>query len=101
MKKSQEDIIVIDFEGSYCQKGEHCFKLVLNKKVFKDSQCVDIDLISPENDRLEIDVKKWGRKINCCFTIEDEWTDGVYLVKISYEKDNEKKQKYLECWIVR
>lgn len=80
MKKSREPYVIYNLRETYAETGRFEFKVVLNPDVFKNGLGSDVNLINADRRDMPVDVKRWGRKINCGFTIDETVPDGVVTI---------------------
>ena len=102
MKKLRNQITILDFKRTYHEKGACDFRIVLNKEYFNNGHDISVDMIDPEGQHVAVDVKCWGRKINCSFTIDDDMPDGVCVLNIDlHNKKGKIMRETLHCWVIK
>lgn len=101
MKSFNEKISIIDLRETYHEMGDYSFKIILNPKHFKSSHESNVCLYSTTHDIMECDVKKWGRKINCSFKIDQFMQNGVCMIEMDLIDDNGVHHKEIrKFWVV-
>jgi hypothetical protein len=68
---------VYGLDETYPYLGKFSFKIVLNPRFFKSGQEFDVQLIDSSRRLMNFELKKWGRKLNITFTIDQSVPDGV------------------------
>lgn len=102
MQKFDGNFVILDMEETYCELGEHNFKIVLNPKVFKDSHDVAIEMFDPDSNPMKVNVRKWGRKMQFNFLIDEKVSNGVCIVKLNMVTDkNQELKETLHYWIIK
>ena len=102
MKKFDGNIVVFDLLDTYHELKEHCFKIVLSPKIFKNSHDVMVEMLDANNEPLELDVRRWGRKINCTFDLTKSVPDGVCVIKMKASTGSGKKiTETFHCWVIK
>lgn len=86
-----EYLMITDKQDTYCELGEHTFKVVLNQHYFKNSNKVKIKLYDPSGKEMQARVDNWGRKMFVTFNITNDLSNGVAIISIDAEKDNKEK----------
>lgn len=102
MARAPEKFVVYNLRETYHELGSYEFKVVLNPKFFKNSHRSELTLVDSDGRPMRYEVKKWGRKINCAFTIDPSVADGVsqaYL-KLLTEKDDEVAGRLI-FWVIK
>jgi hypothetical protein len=82
MARSVEKYVVYNLRETYAELGEFEFKVVLNPRFFKNSHDSDMTVVDSDGRLMVFELKKWGRKMNCRFTVNDETADGVALARV-------------------
>jgi hypothetical protein len=86
----------------YHELGTYEFKIVLNPRFFTNSHLSEISFLNPDGGPMTCSVDKWGRKINCSFTVDDGIPDGVILVNMRLVDDKEQVTNHrLTLWVVK
>lgn len=80
MKKTKAPYIIYNLRETYAEMGRFEFKVVLNPDVFKNGLESKVKFIDADQKEMKVDVKRWGRKINCTFIIDQNVPDGVVTV---------------------
>jgi len=102
MKKFDGNMIIFDLRQTYHEMGTYAFKIVLNPKIFKSSHESKIKLIDPDHNEVNLNVEKWGRKINCSFDIDESISNGVCLLEMGFISDKNKKiNECLSFWVIK
>jgi len=98
--KSFGDIVILDLLETYCEKGEHAFKMVFDPS--KKYRNVSVSMKDPDGNQMPVELRKWGKKMSCIFSIDDSISDGVCLINISYaDKQGNLYEKILHCWVIK
>ena len=97
--KFNSDIVILGLNETYVECGKHSFKIILNPKKFKNGKGINIKIIGPEHEDVDVNVDVWGRKLNCDFKINEEMINGVCQVRIFDE--NKKINKLLSFWVIK
>jgi hypothetical protein len=102
MPRNPEKFVVYNLRETYHELGQYEFKVVLNPKFFKNSHRSELILVDSDGKPMRFDVKKWGRKINCSFTIDPTVADGVSQahLKLLTEKE-ELVAGRLTFWVIK
>jgi len=102
MKKFDGNIVVFDLRETYHELCEYSFKIVLNPKLFKNCHDVDVKILDANNDLMEVDVRRWGRKVNCTFVLNETIPDGVCVVRLRAAADSGKNvvEKF-SFWVIK
>jgi len=100
--KRFDNITVLNFSDTYHETGHYEFKIILHKKKFKNGHHATVGMVNAEGRDVGLDVKKWGRKLNCFFSIEEHDPDGIYRVSVSAQDDfgNDINEEF-DCWVVK
>lgn len=96
------NILLVDLRETYHEIGNFSFKIVLNPKLFKNSHDSEVYAFDPENRDFNLNIEKWGRKINCSFTIDDSTPNGVCVIKLKLIKDGgEEVEETFSFWVIK
>ncbi len=102
MSRNIEKFVVFNLRQTYHELGEYEFKVVLSPKFFKNSHSSEFSLVDSDGRKVPHIIKKWGRKVNCSFVIDEGVADGVAVVRLVCK--DEKDQVDLctfSFWIVK
>ena len=102
MFKLYGNIAVYDLLETYHRCGKFSFKIVLDKKKFKNGHDSEVNIYDCHNKAITTEVKKWGRKINCMFTIDKNPPDGVSTIYVDIPDENDIIiRETLRFWIIK
>lgn len=102
MKKSDSNILVRDLLDTYHELGECSFKIILNPKLFKNAHDIKVEMTDAENNKMPVEIRYWGRKINCTFHLTTSTPNGVNVTNISAVTDKGKTvKKKLHYWVIK
>lgn len=73
---------VYGLDETYPELGSYSFKIVLNPRFFKAGHELDVVVVDSDRKPMKYDVKKWGRKLNVTFVIDQQVADGVAFASI-------------------
>lgn len=82
MQPTRKPFVIYNLRETYHEPGRFDFKIVLDPKHFKNGHTSEVTLTNPDLKPMPVDVKTWGRKINCTFQIDDSVPDGVVTVNV-------------------
>lgn len=98
----EDFFVVYNIRETYHELGTYEIKIVLSPKHFKNGHLSDIVIVDSDGKPMKHDVQKWGRKINCTFTIDPTVSDGVAAIRMNLVTAKERKvQKMLTFWIIK
>lgn len=102
MSSDVDRFVVFNLREIYHELGEYEFKIVLSPKSFKNSHLSDVTISDSDGRSILQSTKKWGRKINCVFRIDESVSDGVSVIRL-FLKDKEgcSLSRSLSFWIVK
>lgn len=72
---------VYGLRETYMDLGTYEIKIVLNPHIFKNSHDSTITLVDSDGKDIPLQVRKWGRKMNCSFVLSESVADGVAVGK--------------------
>ena len=84
---AQQKFILYNLRETYHELGRYEFKVVLDPRFFKNGHMSDLSCVDSDGRPVRFTFEKWGRKINCCFTIDPTVADGVSVVKMNLKDD--------------
>lgn len=82
-----QKFVVYNLKETYHELGQYEFKVVLDPRHFKNGHLSEVLLIDSDGRPMKYDVEKWGRKINCSFSLDKTVADGVSTVKMVLRDD--------------
>lgn len=98
----EDYFVAYNIRETYHELGTYEVKIVLNPRHFKNSHLSEVVILDSDGKPVKQDIKKWGRKINCVFTIDKDVSDGVAVVKIQLLTTKETKlNKQLTFWVIK
>lgn len=98
MAKSPAKYQVYGLDETYPELGDFSFKIVVSPRVFKAGQEFEVVMRDSDRNLMKIDLKKWGRKLNVTFTVDQSVSDGVASVFVV--RDGEEMGR-LNLWIIK
>lgn len=102
MKKFEGNLVVFDLKETYHELGQYTFKVVLNPSLFKDSHQSSVVMYDGSGKDMNFSLSKWGRKINCTFTLDNSVADGVCAVYLTLVNDKgETVPEFLSFWCIK
>lgn len=102
MPRQIDKYVVYNLRETYHEVGEYEFKVVLNPKYFKNSHMSEVTIIDSDRKPIKFILKKWGRKINCTFTIDQNVPDGVSHVELIMKDDHDNvTNEYFRFWVIK
>src|SRR6516225_4075534 len=85
--KPSERFGVYKLRETYAELGEYEFKVVLSPRHFKNSHLSEMTLVDSDGQPMRFELKKWGRKMNCVFIIDEMTSDGVAAARLQLKDD--------------
>lgn len=102
MKKTKAPFVIYNLRETYAEKGTYEFKVVLNPDVFKNGHASEVRLVDSDMKTVPAEVRKWGRKINCSFTIDDSIPDGVISIWLHLrDEGGDTVNGKAICWVIK
>jgi hypothetical protein len=100
--RSPDKFVVFNLRETYHELGEFEFKIVLNPRNFKNSHLSDLVVTDSSGQSMKYSIKKWGRKINCSFVIDQNSAEGRSHVKLSLRDSKEQLvEGHLMFWVIK
>lgn len=98
----QRTYVTYNLRETYHELGTFEFKIVLDPSMFKDSHMCEIHGVDSDGTRLPLEVKRWGRKMNCVMVVSPAVADGVAVMtmRLRNEEGLDVNER-LTCWIVK
>lgn len=97
-----KNFIIKQLRETYHEVGNFSFKIILDPNLYKSSHNSHVEFVDSDNNPMKYCVKKWGRKINCDFTIDETVSDGVSSVYIKLEKkDGNMINELIQFWVIK
>ena len=94
--------VAYNLRETYAELGEYEFKVVLSPKHFKNSHSSELSLRDSDGKTMRHEVNRWGRKMNCKFTIDDDCSDGVAACRLVLRDDRGRETvQQLTFWIIK
>ena len=94
--------VVYGLRETYPELGKYSFRVVLNPKVYSDCHESKMTMVDSDGTPMYFDVRKWGRKINCSFVIDEETADGVSSISLELKTDDGTwNRSRLSLWIIK
>ena len=87
MAKPADKYVVYNLRETYHELGEYEFKVVLNPRSFRNSHLSEMALVDSDGKPMRFELKKWGRKMNCSFHIDEKVADGIAVAKLSLKDE--------------
>lgn len=82
-----QKFVVYNLRETYHELGSFEFKVVLDPRYFKNGHLSEVSLVDSDGRSLKYNVQKWGRKINCSFSLDQAVADGISTVKMVLRDD--------------
>ena len=98
-QKSSDKFIVYGLLEIYHMLGIFDLKIVLSPKHFKNSHDYDLQIFDSDGEAIKFELIKWGRKMNCKFTIDNDVSDGIASVNIVNNKGT--SQGKFSFWVIK
>lgn len=99
----QEDKVYVTYglQDTYCDVGEYKFKVVLNPFFFKNAHECDAKIVGPSGKDIKYTFERWGRKMNFCFEIDNNVSEGLANIELNMRtKKGQEIKENLKFWIV-
>lgn len=97
-----EKFVVYNLRETYHELGEYEFKIVLSPRHFKNSHLSEMTLHDSDGKPMSCQIKKWGRKMNCLFKIDQSVADGVSNADIVLkEEGKDPLTARLTFWVIK
>lgn len=94
--------IVYNLREIYHELGSYEFKIVLDPRSFKNCHMSDVSCKDSDGKDMKMTHEKWGRKINCFFTIDGNVSDGVAVVDMKLKDDDgHEVSDRLTFWVIK
>jgi hypothetical protein len=87
MPKPADKYVVYNLRETYHELGEYEFKVVLSPRTFKNSHPSEMVLVDSDGKPIRFELKKWGRKMNCKFFIDQNVADGISVATLNLKDD--------------
>jgi hypothetical protein len=101
MARQIEKFTVYNLRETYHELGVYEFKVVLNQRFFKNSHDSDMTMVDSDGKPMAFSVKKWGRKMNCTFTIDNNVADGVASIRLFLAGKTQDPPVRLTLWVIK
>lgn len=102
MASVQKKFVIFNLRETYHELGKFDFKIVLDPRFFKNGHLSDVTLVDSDGKKIDCDVEKWGRKINCVFSVTDQVPDGVTTVNMILRDDGGKElTTRTQFWVIK
>lgn len=100
--KPSDKFVVYNLRETYHELGEYEFKVVLSPKYFKNSHISEMQLVDSDGKTMRFELKKWGRKMNCIFIVDETSADGVASARLQLKDDRGNiVPGHLTFWIIK
>jgi hypothetical protein len=99
----RKSVVVLGLDETYPELGEYEFKVALDPDRFQNSHHCDVHMIDSDGNPIKCVVRRWGRKMNCTFTIDPNVADGVSTILVSLKEDELASVITVRysCWIIK
>ena len=87
MAHPRQKYVFYNLRETYHELGEYDFKIVLDPRSFRNGHLSEISCVDSDGKPMTFDIQKWGRKINCKFTVDNKVSDGVSIMKMNLKDD--------------
>jgi hypothetical protein len=98
-----EDKLYVTYglKDTYCETGNHLFKVVLNPYYFKNAHSCDATIMWPDNTDVKYSLEKWGRKMNFSFFLDNNIPEGAANIELTLKtKKGEVIKNNIRFWII-
>jgi hypothetical protein len=100
--KPSDRFVVYNLRETYAELGEFEFKVVLSPRHFKNSHPSEMTLVDSDGKPMRFELKKWGRKMNCVFYVDEETADGVAAARLQLRDDRGNQHLgHLTFWVIK
>ena len=95
------DLRVVGLRETYYEFGTYEFKIILNPKHFQS--CHDCEIFLTDSDRrsIDVEVRRWGRKMVCSFVVGSALPDGVVDLKIVLRGQKRERTVKKMFWVIK
>lgn len=94
--------VIYNLRETYHELGDYGFKVVLDPKFFRNGHNSRVACVDSDGRTIPVDVKTWGRKVNCTFSIVPTVSDGVAVLTFDLEDDDgHRTQGRASFWVVK
>lgn len=93
--------VIYNIRETYHELGRYEFKLVLDPACFRDSHFCSVSAVDPDGKPFPMDVKHWGRKMNCSFELTESVPDGVVVANFDLRNASGSFPARLTFWVVK
>lgn len=102
MATNKNIYVVYNLRETYHEYGVYEFKIVLSPKHFKNSHMCDMKLTDSDGNEMKYELKKWGRKLNCIFTVDKDVSDGVSSIGLELKDDKDLTHSFRKYfWVIK
>lgn len=102
MMKPADRYLVYNLRETYHEFGEYEFKVVLSPRHFKNSHVSEMTLVDSDGKPVRFELKKWGRKMNCTFFIDESVSDGIAVANLILRDDRENEVRgRVQFWVIK
>jgi hypothetical protein len=100
--KPSDRFVVYNLRETYAELGEYEFKVVLSPRYFKNGHSSEMQLVDSDGKPMRFELKKWGRKMNCVFFIDENTADGVAAARLQLQDDKgHAVPGHLTFWVIK
>lgn len=94
--------VVYGLRETYAELGEYEFRVVLDPKKYSDSHESTLSIVDSDGNRMPHNLRRWGRKMNCSFVVDEETADGVSSINLELKSNDGSVDKVrLSMWIIK
>lgn len=94
--------VVYGLRETYAELGKYEFRVVLDPKRYSDCHESSLTIVDSDGKPMVYDVRRWGRKLNCSFVVNDATADGVSSVNMELKSNDGSIEKFrLSMWIIK
>lgn len=89
---------VYGLDETYPELGTFSFKVVISPRSYKSGREFDVLMVDSDRKPMKFEMKRWGRKLNVSFTVDQDVSDGVSTVSIL--QDGQEIGR-LSLWVIK
>lgn len=88
MNATRKPFVVYNLRETYAELGNFEFKVVMDQKFAKDGHLEELQLVDSDMKPIRHEARRWGRKVNLSFTIDETVADGVASCHMKFVSGN-------------
>lgn len=100
--KLSAGFVVYGLRETYAELGEYEFRVVLDPRTYSDCHESNLSIVDSDGNRMVHTLRRWGRKMNCSFVVDEETADGVSSINLELKSnDGSINKSRLSMWIIK